>query len=174
MAHTTCSRCRNCPHNLDSYRNNEYFASSWHAVESTGCAVKLRSCGVVFQSKVSVTRSKRQFHRIFRLSNQLYIYQPDLCAFLPLDDMPSDLPQQLWSAVTALKGIDNGRTRCSQQCPQPLRCHSNGMMSAARHQCQWSSVKFNKHHVTRFEILSAVLTIVYLSCRAVMHGSAAT
>lgn len=60
------------------------------------------------QSKVPVQGSKKHVHRVFHLSTQLYMFRPDLCAFLPLDDMPSDLPHQLWSAVTALKAIDKG------------------------------------------------------------------
>ena len=47
-------------------------------------------------------------YRVFRLSAQLYIFNTDLSAFLPLDDMPSNMPQQIWSAVQDLAGINAG------------------------------------------------------------------
>ena len=109
-------------------------------LSAAGCAVMLRLCAVIFQSTVPTTRSKRQFHRVFRLSNQLYIYKPDLCVFLPLDDMPNDLPQQLWSAVTALKGIDNGRDHLLISACSSIRCYTHDMKQSR--QCCYMHTKF--------------------------------
>jgi len=53
-------------------------------------------------------RGHKPVYRVFRLTAQLYIYHADLSAFLPLDDMPSNMPQQIWSAVQDLAGIDSG------------------------------------------------------------------
>ncbi len=54
------------------------------------------------------SRGHKPVYRVFRLTAQLYIYHADLSAFLPLDDMPSNMPQQIWSAVEDLAGIDSG------------------------------------------------------------------
>jgi len=54
------------------------------------------------------SRGHKPVYRVFRLTAQLYIYHADLSAFLPLDDMPSNMPQQIWSAVQDLAGIDSG------------------------------------------------------------------
>lgn len=81
------------------------------------CHLVLSLLYALLQSKVRSSPLEKQCHRVFNLSTQLYIFYPDLCAFLPLDDMPSDLPQQLWSAVTALKAIDNGTCLQHIACP---------------------------------------------------------
>ena len=47
-------------------------------------------------------------HRVFCVSARLYLFNSDLSAFLPLDDMPSNMPQQIWSAVQDLAEIDAG------------------------------------------------------------------
>ena len=47
-------------------------------------------------------------YRVFCVSARLYIFNTDLSAFLPLDDMPSNMPQQIWSAVQDLTEIDAG------------------------------------------------------------------
>lgn len=75
------------------------------------------------------SRGHKPVYRVFRLTAQLYIYHADLSAFLPLDDMPSNMPQQIWSAVQDLAGIDSGGCICPY-CVASTASHASNCTAA--------------------------------------------
>ena len=59
--------------------------------------------------------SPKPVYRVFRLAAQLYIFHPDLPTFRLLEDMPSNLPKQIWSAVQDLNRISAGMVRAHRK-----------------------------------------------------------
>lgn len=57
---------------------------------------------------VLLTQGKQNSQKIFVLLLSTYQYSPEAATFVPLPDMPADLPMQVARCKQALKEIDQG------------------------------------------------------------------
>lgn len=70
---------------------------------STICINLLVACQLQEQNAPTTTK-----HKVFKLLLETYVYSAALGTFVPLPQMPVQLPAQLCSAATALQGVDQG------------------------------------------------------------------